>query len=123
VALPFGSAADVCPVRAVRAWLGEAEITEGSVFRRVDRHGHVLLARLCPRAVALVVKRAVALVALEASTFAGHSLRAGFATSAARAGKPDRDIMRQTGHRSRAMLDRYVRESEVWRDNAAAGLL
>lgn len=123
VALPFGSTAEVCPVRSVRAWLDAAGIVEGSIFRRVDRHGHVLGARLSPRAVALIVKRAVAAVSLDAATYAGHSLRAGFATSAARAGRPDRDIMRQTGHRSRAMLDRYVREAEVWRDNAAAGLL
>jgi integrase len=123
VALPFGSSAEVCPVRSLRTWLDLAGLTEGSVFRQVDRHGHILPARLSPRAVAIVVKRAAAQLALDPGVFAGHSLRAGFATSAARAGRPDRDIMRQTGHRSRAMLDRYVREAEVWRDNPAAGLL
>lgn len=72
---------------------------------------------------ALVVKRAVASIGGEALTFAGHSLRAGFATSASRAGRHDRDIMRQTGHRSRAVFDQYVRAGELWRDNPAAGLL
>jgi integrase len=67
--------------------------------------------------------RAAASIGLDAATFAGHSLRAGFATSAARAGKADRDIMRQTGHRSRAMLDRYVRAAQFRIDNPAAGLL
>jgi integrase len=123
VALPFGSSAEVCPVRSLRAWLEVAGIAEGSVFRRVDRHGRVLPERLSPEAVAIVVKRAAARITLDAAAFAGHSLRAGFATTAARAGRPDRDIMRQTGHRSRTMLDRYVREAEVWRDNPAAGLL
>ena len=53
----------------------------------------------------------------------GYSLRAGFATSAARAGKADRDIMRQMGSRSRAVFDRYVRAARLWDDNTAAGLL
>jgi hypothetical protein len=114
VALPFGSSAEVCPVRSLRAWLDGAGVVEGAVFRPVDRHGKVRDARLAAAAVAFIVKRTAARIGLEA---------AGFATSAARADRPDRDIMRQTGHRSRAMLDRYVREAEVWRDNPAAGLL
>jgi integrase len=123
IAIPFSSSAEVCPVRSVRAWLDAAGVSEGAVFRAVNRHGHVGAARLSDRAVALVVQRAAASIGLDAATFAGHSLRAGFATSAARAGKADRDIMRQTGHRSRAMLDRYVRAAQLWTDNPAAGLL
>jgi Phage integrase family len=83
VAVPFGSAAEVCPVRSLRAWLDAAGVTEGAVFRSVDRHGRVSPARLSDRAVALVVKRAVASIGGEAASFAGHSLRAGFATAAA----------------------------------------
>ena len=123
VAIPFGSSAEVCHVRSVRTWLDAAGVSEGAIFRAVDRHGRVGAARLSDRAVALVVQSAAAAVGLDAATFAGHSLRAGFATSAARAGKADRDIMRQTGHRSRAMLDRYVRAAQLWIDNPAAGLL
>jgi integrase len=123
VAIPFSSSAEVCPVRSVRAWLDAAGVSEGPIFRAVNRHGRVHVARLSDRAVALVVQRAAASIGLDVATFAGHSLRAGFATSAARAGKADRDIMRQTGHRSRAMLDRYVRAARLWDDNAAAGLL
>jgi integrase len=123
VPVPFSSSAEVCPVRSLRAWLDAAGITEGPVFRSVDRHGKVSPARLSDRAVALIIKRAVASIGGDAAAFAGHSLRAGFATSAARAGRQDRDIMRQTGHRSRAVFDRYVRAAEMWRDNPAAGLL
>jgi integrase len=123
LAIPFSSSSEVCPVRSVRAWLDAAGVSEGPIFRAVDRHGHVGAARLSDRAVALVVQRTVASIGLDATTFAGHSLRAGFATSAARAGKAERDIMRQTGHRSRAMLDRYVRAAQLWIDNPAAGLL
>jgi integrase len=123
VALPFGSSAEVCPVRSLRAWLDAAGIVEGAVFRSIDRHGKLSPDPLSDRTVAIIVKRVADRIALDAAAYAGHSLRAGFATSAARAGRPDRDIMRQTGHRSRAMLDRYVREAEVWRDNPAVGLL
>ena len=123
VPVPFSSSAEVCPVRSLRAWLDAAEILEGAVFRSVDRHGKVSPSRLSDRHVALIVKRAVASIGGEAAAFAGHSLRAGFATSAARAGRPDRDIMRQTGHRSRTVFDRYVRAAEMWRDNPATGLL
>jgi integrase len=123
IAIPFSSSAEVCPVRSVRAWLDAAGVSEGPIFRAVNRHGRVGAARLSDRAVALVVQRAATSIGLDAATFAGHSLRAGFATSAARAGKADRDIMRQTGHRSRAMLDRYVRAAQLWIDNPAAGLL
>ena len=70
-----------------------------------------------------MVQSAAAAIGLDVATFAGHSLRAGFATSAARAGKADRDIMRQMGSRSRAVFDRYVRAARLWDDNAAAGLL
>jgi integrase len=123
LAIPFSSSAEVCPVRTVRAKLDVAGVYEGPIFRAVDRHGRVGAARLSDRAVALVVQRAAASIGLDAATFAGHSLRAGFATSAARAGKPDRDIMRQMGSRSRAVFDRYVRAARLWDDNAAAGLL
>jgi integrase len=123
IAIPFSSSSEVCPVRSVRAWLDAAGVSEGPIFRAVNRHGRVGAARLSDRAVALVVQRAATSIGLDAATFAGHSLRAGFATSAARAGKADRDIMRQTGHRSRAMLDRYVRAAQLWIDNPAAGLL
>jgi integrase len=123
IAIPFSSSAEVCPGRSVRAWLDAAGVSEGAIFRAVDRHSRVRAARLSDRAVALVVQRAATSIGLDAATFAGHSLRAGFATSAARAGKADRDIMRLTGHRSRAMLDRYVRAAQLWIDNPAAGLL
>ncbi|HXA66095.1 MAG TPA: site-specific integrase [Bryobacteraceae bacterium] len=120
VGVPFGSRTATCPVRALRAWLDAAEISSGPVFRAVDRHGRLSAARLCDRAVALIVKRAAELVGLDASIFAGHSLRAGLATSAAAAGASERSIMDQTGHRSVQMVRRYIREGSLFRDNAAS---
>lgn len=122
VGVPHGSTPDTCPVRALAAWLTEAGITKGALFRGVSRHG-ALLGRLSDRGVARVVQRSAAAVGLEAATFGGHSLRAGLATAAASAGKSERAIMAQTGHRSVAMVRRYIRTASVFTDNAAAGLL
>lgn len=120
VALP-AKASDDCPVRALRAWLDLAGITTGSIFRSVDRWG-TLGGALGVVEVGRTVKRYAAAMGLDPALFSGHSLRAGLATSAANAGKSDRAIMAQTGHRSRVMVDRYVRNAEMWRDNAATGL-
>lgn len=117
-AIPYGANAETCPARALRAWLDAAGITSGPVFRAVNRHGQVSAGRLSDRAVALIVKRSVEAVGLDASRFSGHSLRAGFATAAARAGASERDIARVTHHKSDRVLRRYIRDAQVF-DNAA----
>jgi integrase len=71
-------------------------------------------------AVALIVKRHAGAAGLEMVAYSGHSLRAGLATSAAIAGASERSIMAQTGHRSSAMVRRYIRDSSLFRENAAA---
>lgn len=71
-------------------------------------------------AVALVVKRYACALGLESTAYSGHSLRAGLATSAAIAGASERSIMSQTGHRSSAMVQRYIRDGSLFRENAAA---
>jgi integrase len=79
--------------------------------------------RLSDKAVARLVKRAAQDAGLDPSSLSGHSLRAGLATAAAKAGKSERSIMAQTGHRSASMLRRYIRDGDLFTDNAAAGLL
>ncbi len=121
-----------CPVRAVLAWvdaLTALGLTEGPLFRFIDRHGKVRPAhhrsttdRLNPQSVALVVQRRARAVGLDATQFAGHSLRAGFVTSATRAGKAIPKIMEQTGHRSANTVMAYVREADRWRDPASGNL-
>jgi integrase len=120
VGIPHGSKPTTCPVRVLRAWLEAAGIVTGPLFRSVNRHGKVGAVRLSDRAVALAVKRAAESAGLDASTFSGHSLRAGLATSAAAAGASERSIMDQTGHRSVQMVRRYIRDGSLFRDNAAA---
>jgi site-specific recombinase XerD len=121
--IPYGASPATCPVRALRTWLDAADIRKGAVLRSVNRHGTVAKTRLTDRAVAMVVKRHAEAAGLDPVRFSGHSLRAGLATSAAKAGKSERAIMAQTGHRSSAMVRRYIRDAELFSDNAAKGLL
>jgi site-specific recombinase XerD len=123
VGVPYGSTPEVCPVRAVAAWQTAAGVTEGPLFRTIDRHGRLGTAPLSDRAVARAVQRAARATGLDPSRFGGHSLRAGLATAAAAAGVEERDIARQTGHRSMAVLRGYIREGELFRRNAAAAVL
>jgi integrase len=120
VGIPFWSNPVTCPVRAWRDWLEVSSITEGPAFRPVDRHGRIGPTRLSAPAVALVLKRHAARAGLDPGEVAGHSLRAGLATSAASAGVPERVIAEQTGHRGTAMLRRYIREGSLFRANAAS---
>lgn len=120
VGIPYGSTPATCPVRALQDWLAGAGISEGPVFRPVNRHGRVRPGRLSDRAVARVVPRSAQAAGLDAVRYAGHSPRAGLATSAAAAGVPEWVIARQTGHRSTATLRRYIRQGEIWSHNAAA---
>ncbi len=122
VGIPHGSDPRTCPVRALRAWLDCARIAEGPAFRSVNRMGIVSDSRLSDWAVAEIVKRYARALGMDPSRFAGHSLRAGLATSAAKAGKSERAIMNQTGHRSEAMVRKYIREANIFVDNAAMGI-
>ncbi len=112
-----------CPVIALDHWLSISGIDHGPVFRPVDRHARVAPERLSGEAVSLVVKERVAAAGIDASGFSGHSLRAGFATSATQAGVSTVKIRAQTGHASDAMLSRYVRDGEMFVGNAAGILL
>jgi site-specific recombinase XerD len=122
VGIPFGARPRTCPVRAVRDWTDFSLITEGAVFRPVNRFGKILPSRLTDQSVALIVKRWALQAGFDPALFAGHSLRAGLATAAAKAGKSERSIMKQTGHRSVSVVRRYIRDAELFDDNGAAGI-
>ena len=102
--------------------MGIRQPAEGAAFRPVDRHGHIGATRLSGQAVALVSKRHAVRAGLDPVEVAGHSLRAGLATSAAAAGVPERVIAKQTGHKGTAMLRRYIREGSLFRQNAAGAV-
>ena len=131
VGVPYGAAADFCPVHAYRAWLEKSGITAGPVFRPITRHGRLGTAGLTPAAIAIVVKRSVVTAALAeglsreqaatmAETFSGHSLRAGHATSAAQNDAPAHAIQRQLRHKSFNTTAGYIREGRLFKGSSAS---
>jgi integrase len=120
--IPFGSDPATCPVRALRAWLSESHLLKGALFRAIDKYGNLRLGTLTGRSVARIIKLRAQEIGLPAEFISGHSLRSGLATAAARAGKSAHAIMRQTGHKSLNMVQKYVREATLFADNAASGI-
>lgn len=112
-----------CPVKAVEGWLARAGTEEGPVFRPITRHGALANTRLSGDAVSVLIRERVAAAGIDREGFSGHSLRAGFATSAAQAGVSTLKIRAQTGHASDEMLSRYVRQGELFTGNAAGAVL
>jgi integrase len=125
VGIPYGSVPETCPVQAVERWLAHVRSVlpgydRGPLFLRLDAGRRIRLGRLSDRGVARVVQRWAERGGLDPLRFAGHSLRAGLATSAAAGGVSERAIMNQTGHRSLTMVRRYIRDGELFRDDNAA---
>jgi len=106
-----------CPVKALREWLNFSGIVNGAIFRRVSRYGQVMNHGLSGPSVALIVKQHAKSVGLDASQYSGHSLRAGFVTSAAKSGVSSWKICQQTGHQSSEVMQRYIRDSHLFVDN------
>jgi site-specific recombinase XerD len=123
VPIPREARAEVCPCRAVTAWIKVAGITGGPLLRAVDRWGRVSDRPLSAHKIALVVKVAAAAAGLDQRHFAGHSLRSGLVTAAVKAGRSYASIKRTTGHTSDTMVQRYFRDAERFVNPAASGLL
>jgi integrase len=120
IGVPRGKHAATCPVRALTAWLDVLGAEDGPIFRAVDKLHRVRPTRLSDRDVARIIKRAAARAGLNPTRYAGHSLRAGLATSAAIAGVEERPIMAQTRHKSVTVGRRYIRDGWLFHGNAAA---
>jgi integrase len=118
IAVPSYSKASICPVRAIQQWLQVSGITEGAVFRGT-RGQSLTKKRLDAGDVARRVKASAARARLDASRFAGHSLRAGFVTAAAMNGAPERSIAVTTNHKNLEMLRRYIRHTYLFQEPAA----
>lgn len=100
-----------CAVRAVRAWLDHAGITTGPILRRVTRTG-AISSPLSAQSVALVIKKRARIAGLDPKDFAGHSLRSGYATQAARDGHHATQIADITRHKDQRVLDGYIRAGQ-----------
>lgn len=122
IGIPHGRTRN-CPVVAVTDWLTSSCISEGAIFRPINRHDQLQPERLSGDAVSEVIRDRLAAAGIDPTGYSGHSLRAGFATSAAQAGASTLKIRAQTGHASDVMLSRYIRDGELFMGNAAGMML
>ena len=107
-----------CPVTSIRRWLNISKIKNGPLFRRFSKGSKLSENRLTDQTVALIIKQYLDLAGINSSNYSGHSLRSGFATSAAEAGAEERSIMAMTGHKSTEMVRRYIKEANLFKNNA-----
>ena len=116
--LPYLSNEGYCPVTSLKKWLEISKIKSGPIFRRFSKGSLLTDKRLTDQSVVLLMKEYLNLAGIENKNFAGHSLRAGFATVAAEAGADERSIMAMTGHKTTQMVRRYIKEANIFKNNA-----
>tara|TARA_B100000579_G_scaffold433425_1_gene452154 strand:+ start:320 stop:1321 length:1002 start_codon:yes stop_codon:yes gene_type:complete len=116
--LPYFSNELYCPVVNLKKWLDISQIRSGPIFRRFSKGLSLTNSRLTDQSVALLIKNYLNLAGIENSNYSGHSLRSGFATVAAESGADERSIMAMTGHKTTQMVRRYIREANIFKNNA-----
>jgi len=116
--LPYFDNTQYCPVLSLKNWIEVSNITSGPVFRRLTKGSKISENRLTDQTVALIIKKYLKLAGIDNKNYSGHSLRSGFATSAAESGAEERSIMAMTGHKSPEMVRRYIKEANLFKNNA-----
>ena len=116
-ALPYFNKSQYCPVVSLKKWMDLTSITSGPVFRRFIKGSKLSENRLTNQTVALLIKEYLNLAGIDSTNYSGHSLRSGFATSAAESGAEERSIMNMTGHKSTEMVRRYIKEANLFKNN------
>ena len=116
--LPYFDNSKYCPVVSIKKWIEMSKIRSGALFRRFAKGSKLTDNRLTDQTVALLIKEYLELAGLESKNYSGHSLRSGFATSAAEFGADERNIMAMTGHKSTEMVRRYIKEANLFKNNA-----
>ena len=117
-ALPYFNNSQYCPVVSLKKWIEISKITSGAVFRRFSKGSILSKNRLTDQTVDLLIKEYLKLTGIDSKNYSGHSLRSGFATSAAESGAEERSIMTMTGHKSTEMVRRYIKEANLFKNNA-----
>ena len=117
-ALPYFDSHQYCPVVSLKNWLNITKINSGPLFRRFLKGLKLSENRLTDQTVALLIKEYLQLAGIDSKNYSGHSLRSGFATSAAESGAEERSIMAMTGHKSTEMVRRYIKEANLFKNNA-----
>src|SRR6056300_1964023 len=117
-ALPYFENSQYCPVLSLKKWIEVSNIKSGALFRRFSKGSKLMENRLTDQTVALLIKKYLKLAGIDSKNYSGHSLRSGFATSAAESGAEERSIMAMTGHKSTEMVRRYIKEANLFKNNA-----
>ena len=117
-ALPYFDSTKYCPVISLKNWIEISKIESGPLFRRFIKGSKLSNNRLTDQTVALIIKDYLKLAGIDNKNYSGHSLRSGFATSAAESGVEERSIMAMTGHKSTEMVRRYIKEANLFKNNA-----
>ena len=116
--LPYFDNSKYCPVLSVQKYLEKSNISAGALFRRFNKGSILSKNRLTDQTVAILIKKYLQLAGIDSKNYSGHSLRSGFATSAAESGAEERSIMAMTGHKSTEMVRRYIKEANLFKNNA-----
>ena len=116
--LPYFDNSQYCPVLSIQKWIEISKISSGPLFRRFNKGSNLSEKRLTDQTVALLIKEYLQLAGIDSKNYSGHSLRSGFATSAAESGAEERSIMAMTGHKSTEMVRRYIKEANLFKNNA-----
>ena len=116
--LPYFPNEKYCPVTSLKNWINLSNIKKGPIFRRFAKSSILTDHRLTDQSVVLIIKNFLKLAGIENKNFSGHSLRSGFATVAAESGADERSIMAMTGHKTSQMVRRYIREANIFKNNA-----
>ena len=116
--IPYFSNEKYCPVKNLREWIKISKIKTGAIFRRFAKGSILTNNRLTDQSVVLIIKDCLRLGGIENQNFSGHSLRSGFATVAAESGADERSIMAMTGHKTTQMVRRYIKEANLFKNNA-----
>ena len=116
--LPYFTNEKYCPVTSLKNWINLSKIKTGAIFRRFSKGSALTANRLTDQSVVLIIKDCLKLAGIENQNFSGHSLRSGFATVAAESGADERSIMAMTGHKTTQMVRRYIREANIFKNNA-----
>ncbi len=117
-ALPYFEESFYCPVTTLKRWLNVSKIIRGPIFRRFSKGSRLTSYRLTDQTVALIIKKYLDKSGIDSKNYSGHSLRSGFATSAAESGAEERSIMAMTGHKSTEMVRRYIKDANLFKNNA-----
>ena len=116
--LPYFSSTKYCPVFHLKKWLELSKIKDGPIFSRFAKGSSITKNRLTDQSVVLIIKQYLEIAGIDNKNFSGHSLRSGFATVSAESGADERSIMAMTGHKTTQMVRRYIKEANLFKNNA-----